>query len=111
MTRIRKEKQTMGWKVERDLRYWKAMAHKRMQAWDLTDEECRILLTSQCSYCEEPIVGAGKRHRIDLRDPALGFDKANTVTTCWSCHHTRALASCEAEFLDRVTKIAAHAAK
>jgi hypothetical protein len=86
-------------------------ATRRGLAWELSEDEFRVLTHANCWYC-----GAAPRLRlrrwpddqangIDRIDNAVGYTAANTVTACLPCNRAKHTMTQEA-FLELARRVA-----
>lgn len=108
-------RQGFGW-VNSIKNSYKHHARQRGHAWDLTWEQVRDLLRSDCTYCG---AAPSKRPRgypsvllngIDRVDNTAGYSTANVVACCTDCNIAKGEKTAE-EFLAWGRRIAAHQAK
>jgi hypothetical protein len=100
--------------------FWHAMnktyidgAKKRNIPFSLTQEQVRLLMEQDCSYCGSPpqdrkahvrLRCVVKVNGIDRKDSSIGYTKENCIPCCKVCNTMKMDLTVE-EFLDRITKI------
>lgn len=66
-------------------RVWLSAVRRRGQITDISFENYKILITSDCSYCGGKVEG-DKYNGIDRMDSSIGYEMSNSVPCCYSCN-------------------------
>lgn len=103
-------------------------ARKRGLSWSLSEDNVKILLTANCTYCGIPpglpcsplahyqlsqkrtAEATFLRNGIDRIDSSKGYEPANVVTACEECNMGKSDRSTD-DFLEWVHRVAAHMTK
>lgn len=92
-----------NWKFRKKYSGYVLGANNRNLQWDLTPEQFKQLVTSNCGYCNAPAVN--KYNGVDRVDNAKGYTLDNCAPCCWTCNRWKGSSKLE-EFLEHVIKIA-----
>jgi hypothetical protein len=92
--------------------YWKYkyQATIRKLEWSLTDDEFKILTSSNCHYCDDPPKNCCRRitySGIDRKNNSQGYITGNVVSCCKICNHMKGSMSYE-DFITSILKMAKH---
>lgn len=98
------------------LSVYKAAARKRNLVFELTDNEFRVLINSNCHYCGiapstvktvKNLIGSYTYNGVDRLDNTVGYLTYNCVPCCKMCNRAKYILS-EQEFLDWVERVYKH---
>lgn len=88
---------------------YKGSAKKRGLAWELSNEDARVLIETACHYCGTlgPYYQEFGAHRggIDRKDNAQGYVAGNVVPCCKRCNWAKGTSSYE-EYKEWLNKVA-----
>jgi hypothetical protein len=84
----------------------KDQAHKRCLIWDLTDDQAKDMMTSECTYCgflNLDLITNG----IDRLDSSKGYTPENCVPCCKDCNYLKGTYD-PVSFLNKCKQIVSH---
>jgi hypothetical protein len=92
---------------------YRASAQKRGYAWELSDEEATVLITSNCYYCNREPYSIRRKERcngtftyngIDRIENNIGYTILNSVSCCEFCNRAKITRNTK-EFLEGIIAI------